>query len=71
MLAAIIVHQATLEECVVKSCQRKRRRELVAKKDHLHVERTRSNTPRYLRSQELRRFKYACGNREEIADAEL
>ena len=34
-------------------------------KDNLHFERTRSNTPRYLRSQELRRFKHASGNRME------
>ena len=33
--------------------------------DNLDLERTGSNTPTYLRSQELRRSKHASGNREE------
>ena len=56
------MHQSTLEECVVKVV--KENGEVFAK-DNLHFERTRSNTPRYLRSQELRRFKHASGNRME------
>ena len=58
------MRQSTLKECVVKVVKEKWRRELFAK-DNLHLERTRSNIPKYLRSQDLRRFKHASGNREE------
>ena len=62
---AIITYQSTLEECVVK----------VVKEDgnenysqhNLRLERTRSNTPRHMGVQEVRRFEHASGNREDIA----
>ena len=39
----------------------------IVRKRNVHFEGTRSNTPKYLRSRELRRFKLALGNREYIA----
>ena len=45
----------------------KENKEVTCSQDNLRLERTRSNTPRHMGAQELRRFKQASGNREDIA----
>ena len=45
-----------------KSCQRKWKKS--CSQDNLSLEKTRCNTPKYLRAQEVRRFKHASGNRK-------
>ena len=65
------MHQFALEECVVKVVKENGEENCSQKTTYLHLERTRSNTPRHLRLQELRRFKQASGNREDIVDVEL
>ena len=65
------MHQFALEECVVKVVKENGEENCSQKTTYFHLERTRSNTPRHLRLQELRRFKQASGNREDIVDVEL
>ena len=61
-LSHFFVPVSTLEECVVKVVIENK--EENCSQDNLRLERTRSNTPKYLRSQEFRRFKHVSGNRE-------
>ena len=49
-----------------KICRRKIVKKIVRKTTY-SFERTRGNTPKYLRAQEFRRVKHASGNREDIA----
>ena len=56
---AIIMHKSSLEECVVEVV--KENKEENCSQDNLRLERTRCNTPRYLRAQEFRRFKHRPG----------
>ena len=55
-----------LKECVVKVVNQSGNEN--CSQDHLRLERTRSDTPGYKGSQELRRFGQALGNREQVAN---
>ena len=58
--AIIHVSVFTLADCVVKVDKEKERAN--CSQDNLRLERTISNSPKYLRTQEFRRFKHVSGN---------
>ena len=63
------VEVSSLEECIVKVA--KENREEIYSQDNLRLERTRCNTPKYLRAHEFRRFKQCLGKPRVICSVDV